>query len=233
MYHGFTYDITPMEVDMHTLLKREIPGGFLVDCILELVRIYDKVFKIAHENLELSGSQAKWAIPYLRRGMTEGAIKKVARDHGLKFTERKNSKGTWGGNCPQVEIESGLFKLLFHAVDGPSRKVRRSRRRASLASRQGLLFSLAELHPDLEEGQIFGIILHGPDSPRLGETYESLSRVGFVSLGFPSPEFVYLHPPIDLLKYCNMEELYSEIKEEPIEDKAHPETKEIQIKKKK
>ena len=218
---------------MLTLLEKEVPPEFFADCILELVRIYDKGFKIAHENLELSGSQAKWAIPYIRRGMAEGAIKKVARDHDLKYIERKNSKGNWGGNCPQVEIESGLFKFLFQAVDSPSRKVRRSRRRESLANRQRLLFSLTEMHPNLEEGQIFGIILHGPDSPKLGETYENLSRVGFVSLGFPNPEFDYLHPPIDLLEYCNMEELYPETIEEPSEDKAHPEIrKEIQIEKK-
>jgi len=218
---------------MLTLLEKEVPPGFFADSILELVRIYSDGFKIAHENLKLSGAQAKWAIPYLRRSMTEVCMKRIAKDHGLNYTERKNSKGNWGGNCPQVEVEVGHFKLLLHAVDGPSRKVRPSRRRKSLASRQGLLFSLEELHLHLEEGQIFGVILHGPDSPRPGESYENLSRVGFVTLRFPDPEFRYLHAPIDLIKYCNMEELYPETKAEPSEDKAHPELrKEIKIEKK-
>lgn len=217
---------------MITLIKREVPEAFFADCILELVRIYDDGFRFAHKDLDLPGSDAKWLIPLLRRAMTEAGIKKVAKDHGLKFSVRKNRKGNWGGNCPQAEIEIGPFKFLFHAVDGPSRKVRPSIRRNSLAKRQGLLFSLEELHPNLEEGQIFGVILHGPDSPKPGESYENLSRVGFATLRFPSPELAYLHPPIDLIEYCNLE-LYPETKEEPGEDKAHPELrKEIQTKKK-
>lgn len=217
---------------MLTLIGKEVPKGFFVDCILELKRIYDEGFRIAHERLGLSGSQAKWAIPYLRWSMAESALKRIAKEHGLNYTERKNSKGTWGGNCPQVEVEVDHFKFMFHAVDNPKRKVRHSRRRKTLAMRQRLLLSIEELHPDLKEGQIFGALLHGPDSPRPGETYENLARVGFVNLGFPDPEFAYPHPPIDLIEYCNLD-LYPEAKEEPIEDKAHPETKEIKIKKKK
>ncbi len=207
---------------MISFVKKEVPGGFFEDCVRELVIIYDYAFRIVHETLRLSGSQAKWTIPYIRRSMMEEAIKRIAREHGLKYTERKNSKGTWGGNCPQVEIEAGSFKFLFHAVDGPSRKVRPSRRRKNLAMRQRLLFSLSELHPDLEEGENFGVILHGPDSRKPGELYENLSRVGFVSLRFPSPEFVYLHPPIDLIEYCNLE-LYPETKPERDEEEARPE----------
>ena len=231
VYHGFTHDIAWRLICL-PFLKRKCPQVFSQTASLNWSEFMIEDLRLLTKTLSFPGLSAKWAIPYLRRAMTEVRIKRVAKDHGLKYTERKNSKGNWGGNCPQVEIELGLFKLLFHAVDSPSRKVRRSRRRESLASRQRLLFSLTELHPDLGEGQIFGVILHGPDSPKPGESYENLSRVGFVSLGFLLQNLITYIRPLTLLNTV----IWTYIpkpKTEPSEDKAHPELrKEIKIKKK-
>jgi hypothetical protein len=215
---------------MLSLLEKEVPMAFFMDCIYELVKDYDRCFRSVHKDLNLSETDAKWLIPYVRRAMVEDSIKRVSREHGIDFSIKKNRKGSWGGNCPHTEIEKGHFKFIFHAVDGPSKIIRRARRRVSLANKSGLLFppkDFPDQYPNL------GVVLHGPDFRKPEEIYENLSRVGFVTLGFLSPEFTYLHQPIDLIKYFNLE-LYPETKEESNEDRVHPELrKEIKTKKNK
>lgn len=218
-----------MEVLMISSLKKElrerVPGGFLEDFISGLVDIYQSTFDIL-DDLGIPRAQARDLLPHLRRAKADALLKSIATEYDLEAIDRKNI----ARNCNHVEVRVGHFLFTVNAVSGRSEMVRRARFRSSLArNNHPLLFPpelLPELYPHFQDSPMFGMILHGP-------LYPNLSKVGFVSMGFPAPDVpAYLWQTIDLINFYDLT-LYPEIAEETIEDRAIPQRrKETQIKEK-
>lgn len=213
-------------------LEKEVPAGFLEDFIHRLPIIYEYWYKFLYESKDLGlyKTQARDLLPHFRRAMVEAFVMDLAKKYGLEAKDRRNAKGNWSGSINYVEVRTDSFLLTVHAVGGPSEMVRPAEHRKSKArSNYPLLYPphlFPEFYPQLQQTPIYAQLLHGPRHPEL-------SKVGFVSLGFPSPdEPVFTTPTIDLEEYCGIK-LYPDSQEEKIEDKAEPQRRKgVQIKEK-
>jgi hypothetical protein len=113
-------------------------------------------------------------------------------------------------NCWHVEIKGKTIVMTVHAVQSPFQKVRRADYRDTLAEGNQLWYPpVADIRPRGE--YCYAMLLHGPH-------FENPARVSFVHLTIPSFDSSSYLLNINLEKHCNLE-LYSNIKEEMIEDR--------------
>jgi hypothetical protein len=123
--------------------------------------------------------QRKDLRPYLRRANIEANLHSLAqRYENIEASVSPND----AGNCSHLRLRSGAVFLTESKVESPSAVVRPAgfRKRYSRFHQLSMFPEDNEVVP--QDDDLYAVLLHGPDD-------RDQDVLGFLSVGFPTPEF--------------------------------------------
>jgi hypothetical protein len=169
----------------------QVEDAFLRDILDGVIKQYQDVGKTA-EQLFVAETERHDALPILRRGFIEQAVRSIAERHGLDTVTTLNE----GRNCYHVEVRTGNVVITQSAVADPKTVVRHAIFREALAIEyQLLLFDDSQEKPN-EARSLYAVLIHAAD-PKTG-------LPGFVHIAFPSQDLSRWVGRLDLLGYFGM-----------------------------
>lgn len=190
-----------MEISKKFLDKH---SDFFIDFIKGLKDVYKEAWSDIAQKVDRE--LVNGAYPYTRRVYIDQFLKKLAKQHGLDATIKKNKSK----NTSYLLIKPDNYVLTASAVEYPNEIVRSALYRNSLAEHNEK--SLFRKLPKVLGDAFYILLLHGQNN-------DDPSRVGFIYSALPDKNCKKYHDRINLEDYYKVK-LYDTTESEIIEDTA-------------